>query len=93
VTRNTYQRTCICTKCGCVVGTVKVGGGLKEVAGMCTACFADNVVTRYQESCREKGRKGGKATGDRKRRSLEHYSDMGRKSGEAKRKKRTPPET
>ncbi len=45
----------------------------------------------YQESCREKGRKGGKAAGDRKRRSLEHYRMAGRKSAEARRKKRTPP--
>ena len=38
----------------------------------------------YQESCREKGKKGGKATGACKRRSPEHY----RKMVEAKRKKR-----
>ena len=38
----------------------------------------------YQESCREKGKKGGKATGACKRRSPEHY----RKMAEAKRKKR-----
>jgi general stress protein YciG len=52
----------------------------------------DNMTRKtYQESCREKGRKGGKAAGDRKRRSLEHYLMAGRKSAEARRKKRTPP--
>lgn len=42
----------------------------------------------YIESCREKGRKGGKTTGERKRRSPEHYREMNRKSQEAKRRKK-----
>lgn len=38
----------------------------------------------YIESCREKGRKGGKATGACKRRSPEHYRMMAKKSAEAR---------